>query len=165
MVSKPEFSAGEMVVYPTHGVGLLEGVEMCNVAGRKIKLYSLLFEKERLRVKLPVARAEEEGLRKISSRRKLGLALESLQRPIRARRQVWNRRAQECEDKIRSGDPMSLAEVLRELHPNQSYSESQLYHSALERLARELAAVEKIAESEASKQISDRLEHRQQQAP
>lgn len=159
MASKSEFVVGEMVVYPAHGVGRLESVESCAIDGQRIRLYSILFEKERMRVKLPVARAKNEGLRRLSSRQNLELALESLQQPMRARRQVWNRRAQECEDKIRSGDPMALAEVLRELHPNQSYSESQLYHSAFERLVRELAAVENIDEGKASERLATLLGH------
>ena len=61
---------------------------------------------------------------------------------------MWSRRAQEYDTKIYSGDPIKIAEVVRDLfrknsQPEQSYSERQMFHIALERLAREVAAVEK----------------------
>jgi CarD family transcriptional regulator len=62
---------------------------------------------------------------------------------------MWSRRAQEYEAKINSGDLISIAEVVRDLYradsqPEQSYSERQLYESALDRMAREVAAIERI---------------------
>jgi len=62
---------------------------------------------------------------------------------------MWSRRAQEYQAKIASGDPASIAEVVRDLYrnvgqPEQSYSERQIYQAALDRLVREFAAVERI---------------------
>jgi CarD family transcriptional regulator len=73
---------------------------------------------------------------------------------------MWSKRAKIYEDKIRSGDPVSIAEVVRDLRrrenqTEQSYSERQMYQSALERLAREFAAIEQIDQSAAA----DKLEH------
>src|SRR3546814_8209483 len=83
-------------------------------------------------------------------------ALTTLKGRSRAKRTMWSRRAQEYEAKINSGDPVSIAEVVRDLHrsadqPDQSYSERQMYQAALDRLARELAAVEKIDETAAAR--------------
>ena len=78
-------------------------------------------------------------------------------------RTMWSRRAQEYEAKINSGDLISIAEVVRDLHratgqPEQSYSERQLYEAALDRMARELAAVEQIDEEQAIKRLETALQ-------
>ncbi len=153
-----DFSQGDFVVYPAHGVGQIEGVETHTIAGNEVRLYTINFEKDRMRLKIPVMKAKTSGLRKLSSSDRLGDALETLRGKAKIRRTMWSRRAQEYETKINSGDPVSIAEVLRDLNRNdddheQSYSERQIYQSALERLAREVAAIEKITEGKAAERL------------
>jgi CarD family transcriptional regulator len=157
-----DFSQGDYVVYPAHGVGQIEGVETHTIAGMEVRLYAINFEKERMRLKIPVMKAEEAGLRKLSTTDRLQDAMKTLKGRSRVRRTMWSRRAQEYETKINSGDPIAIAEVLRDLKRSnddteQSYSERQIYQSALERLAREVAAVEKITEIKATEQLEDML--------
>lgn len=157
-----EFSPGDYVVYPAHGVGRVESIETTEIAGFQVTLYAIVFEKERMRLKVPVAKAKAAGLRRISSADRIKVALETLQGRSRIKRVMWSRRAQEYEAKINSGDPVSIAEVVRDLYrPNdqqeQSYSERQIYQAALERLARELAAVEKIDEGKATERLAQVL--------
>jgi len=157
-----EFSPGDYVVYPAHGVGRVESIETTEIAGFQVTLYAIVFEKERMRLKVPVAKAKASGLRRISSADRIKVALETLQGRSRIKRVMWSRRAQEYEAKINSGDPVSIAEVVRDLYrPNdqqeQSYSERQIYQAALERLARELAAVEKIDEGKATERLAQVL--------
>jgi CarD family transcriptional regulator len=161
LVKKPEkldFVAGDFVVYPAHGVGQVEGVEVQMIAGMEITLYNICFEKDRMRLKLPVSKVKASGLRKLSSKDRLKDALATLQGRSQVRRIMWSRRAQEYEAKINSGDPVSIAEVLRDLkragdQSEQSYSERQIYQAALERLAREVAAIEKIDEKKAAEKL------------
>jgi CarD family transcriptional regulator len=153
-----DFKTGDYVVYPAHGVGQVEGVETHTIAGDNVSLYTISFEKDRMRLKIPVIKAEEAGLRKLSSENMLDDAMKTLKGRSRIRRTMWSRRAQEYELKINSGDPVAIAEVLRDLKRSnddteQSYSERQIYQSALERLAREVAAIEKISETEAAEQL------------
>ena len=157
-----DFSKGDMVVYPAHGVGLIEGVETQTIGGMQVSLYAVSFEKERMRLKIPVFKAKTSGLRKLCSSKRLKDALDTLQGRSRVRRTMWSRRAQEYETKINSGDPVAIAEVLRDLKRSnddseQSYSERQIYQSALERLAREFAAIKKITEVKATEQLEDIL--------
>ena len=156
--NKLGFLAGDHVVYPAHGVGKIEGVETQTIAGMEIRLYAISFEKDRMRLKIPVMKAEESGLRKLCTKDRLKDAMTTLQGRSRIRRTMWSRRAQEYEMKINSGDPVAIAEVLRDLKRSnddneQSYSERQIYQSALERLAREVAAVKEITESKATEQL------------
>jgi CarD family transcriptional regulator len=157
-----EFSPGDYVVYPAHGVGRVESIDTTEIAGFQVTLYAIVFEKERMRLKVPVAKAKAAGLRRISSADRIKVALETLQGRSRIKRVMWSRRAQEYEAKINSGDPVSIAEVVRDLYrPNdqqeQSYSERQIYQAARERLARELAAVEKIDEGKATERLAQVL--------
>jgi CarD family transcriptional regulator len=152
------FQQGDAVVYPAHGVGHIEGVESYNVGGVDVSLYSIAFEKDRMRLKIPVQKAEESGLRALCSSTRMNDALSTLQGKAKAKRTMWSRRAQEYETKINSGDPVIIAEVLRDLRrpkedTEQSYSERQIYQSALERLAREVAAIEKTSEHEAAQKL------------
>jgi CarD family transcriptional regulator len=152
------FKAGDFVVYPTHGVGRVSGTETQEIAGHKLKLIVVSFERERMTLRLPVTKATKSGLRPVSSKAQMETALKKLKGKARVKKTMWSRRAQEYEAKINSGDPNSIAEVVRDLHknslqPDQSYSERQIYQSALERLARELAAIESINEDEAADRL------------
>ena len=162
MAEKLEFKKGDFVVYPAHGVGRVEGIDSYSVSGASVTLYSIMFEQDRMRLKVPVNKAKTSGLRRLSSRDRIKEALATLQGKSRVRRVMWSRRAQEYESKINSGDPVSIAEVVRDLHrgtdqPEQSYSERQIYQAALERLARELAAVEKIDQEKATQKLENVL--------
>jgi CarD family transcriptional regulator len=144
-----EFGKGDFVVYPTHGVGKVTGVEEAVIAGQKLQLFVVSFDKERMILRVPIEKVKGSGLRKLSSRKVIDNALKTLKGRVRVKRTMWSRRAQEYEAKINSGDPVAIAEVVRDLHrnadqPDQSYSERQMYQAALERLARELAAVEQV---------------------
>lgn len=152
------FKKGDYVVYPAHGVGLIEGIETTKIGGVDVKLYAISFEKDRMRLKIPVFKAKTSGLRRLCTASRMKDALKTLQGKARIRRTMWSRRAQEYEMKINSGDPIAIAEVLRDLKRSnddaeQSYSERQIYQSALERLAREVAAVEKIDEEKATAKL------------
>lgn len=162
MAKKSEYSAGDYVVYPTHGVGRVEGIESQEIGSEKIDLIVIKFEKDRMTLRVPVGKAQNSGLRKLSSRKMMDSALTTLKGRSRVKRTMWSRRAQEYEAKINSGDPVSIAEVVRDLHraddqPDQSYSERQMYQAALDRLARELAALEKIDEEAAAQKLEKLL--------
>ncbi len=156
------FSEGDFVVYPTHGVGRVVAIETQQIAGISLPLIVITFDKDRMTLRVPVAKAHNSGLRKLSSRKVMDTALATLKGRSRVKRTMWSRRAQEYEAKINSGDPVSIAEVVRDLHrgsdqPDQSYSERQIYQAALDRLARELAAVERIDEQVATQRLEEML--------
>ncbi len=159
-----DFVAGDYVVYPAHGVGKVEGIETQTISGVDVTLYTISFEQDRMRLKLPVSKIRSSGLRKLSSGDRLKEALTTLKGRSRIKRTMWSRRAQEYETKINSGDPVSIAEVLRDLRRDedkgeQSYSERQIYQAALERLAREVAAIEDIDEKSATERLEDVLKN------
>jgi CarD family transcriptional regulator len=156
------FKAGETVVYASHGVGLITAIEEQEVAGFKLRVFVIFFEKDKMTVRVPTSKAASGGLRKIVEPAVIEKVLEALAGRARVKRGMWSRRGQEYEAKINSGDLMMLAEVLRDLYrsPEQaepSYSERQLYESALETLAREISVVRGISQDEAQTLISQSL--------
>src|ERR1043166_4275873 len=159
---KHEFKAGDFVVYPTHGVGRIQKVDEQEVAGLKLELFVIAFEKDKMILRVPTTKAKAVGMRKLSTPDVVATALNTLKGRARIKRTMWSRRAQEYEAKINSGDLVSIAEVVRDLHraggqPEQSYSERQLYEAALARMAREVAAVEKTDEPTAVKRVETML--------
>jgi len=156
------FSSGDFVVYPTHGVGRIVAIEHQDISGHSLQLFVIRFDKERMTLRVPIDKAKSSGLRRLSSRDRLESAMATLRSRAKVNRAMWSRRAQEYEAKINSGDPVSIAEVVRDLfrsseQPEQSYSERQIYQSALNRLARELAAVEKIDDKVAAERLEQVL--------
>ncbi len=162
MAEKLAFKPGEFVVYPTHGVGLVEAIETTEIAGEKLKLFVISFDRDRMTLRVPVAKATASGLRKLSSKKRMEDALTTLKGRARVKRTMWSRRAQEYEAKINSGDPVSIAEVVRDLHrnvgqPDQSFSERQIYEAARDRLACEVAAVDKTDMEKATIKLEEIL--------
>jgi len=156
------FKVGESIVYPAHGVGQITQIEEQEVAGYSLELFVVDFAKDKMRLKVPVAKAESVGMRKLSTDALVEKALKTVRGRARVKRTMWSRRAQEYDAKINSGDLIYIAEVVRDLfrsenQPEQSYSERQLYEAALDRMARELAAVNKISDTEAVQLIETNL--------
>ena len=159
---KPPFATGDLVVYPTHGVGKIVGIETQEISGHTLNVFVVHFDKDRMTLRVPLAKAKASGLRKLSSRKEMDAALAKLRGRSRTKRSMWSRRAQEYQAKIASGDPGSIAEVVRDLYrnagqPEQSYSERQIYQAALDRFVREFAAVERIDETTATLRVEQLL--------
>jgi CarD family transcriptional regulator len=161
-VSSIAFKTGDHIVYPAHGVGRVTGIEKQLVAGLELEVFVISFEQDKMTLRVPTAKARSCGMRPLASSKVVDDAMKTLQGRARVKRTMWSRRAQEYEAKINSGDLVSIAEVVRDLHrnsdqPEQSYSERQLYENALDRMARELAAVENIDRDTAMTRLSASL--------
>ena len=157
-----EFKIGEIVVYPKHGVGEIISISNMEIGSIKTKFYVVKMEQAKLTIRVPLDKQEEVGLRKISSKKIVEEVFDTLKLKPKIRRIMWSRRAQEYDAKIFSGDPIKIAEVVRDLfrknsQPEQSYSERQMFQIALERLAREVAAVEKSDYFQATEKIETTL--------
>jgi CarD family transcriptional regulator len=156
------FKTNEFIVYPAHGVGQIMAIEEQEVAGLKMELFVISFIKDKMTLRVPTAKIMAVGMRKLAEGTVVKRALETLKGRARVKRTMWSRRAQEYEAKINSGDIVAIAEVVRDLYrsetqPEQSYSERQLYEAALDRLTREISAVQHITETEAVKEIEAAL--------
>ena len=160
---KLPFNIKDMVVYPSHGVGQIIAIEKIEIDKKKIEHYVISMEQNQLVLRIPFNKVNEVNLRKLSSKKTMDKSLAVLKQKAKVRRIMWSRRAQDYSSKINSGDPMLISEVVRDLYrknnqPEQSYSERQMFQSAVERLARELAAVEKTDHFNATEKIEKILE-------
>lgn len=158
MAKAENFVDGDYVVYPTHGVGRVERIATEEIAGHTLELIHITFDENRMTLRVPTNKARTAGLRKLASRKQFDDVLSVLKGRARIKRTMWSRRAQEYEAKINSGDPLSIAEVVRDLHrnagqPDQSFSERQIYESALDRLAAEYGALEQIDKATATERL------------
>ncbi len=156
------FRTSEYIVYPSHGVGKITAIEEEEIAGLKLELFVIHFEQDKMTLRVPTSNFESVGMRKLSEEDIVTKAMTTLKGKARVKRTMWSRRAQEYEAKINSGDLISIAEVVRDLYrsetqPEQSYSERQLYEAALDRMAREIAAIENIEEGIAVQKVTDTL--------
>ncbi len=156
------FAEGDYVVYPTHGVGKVDRIAIEEIAGHRLELIHITFEENRMTLRVPVAKARSAGLRKLANRKMFEEAMAVLHGKARIKRTMWSRRAQEYEAKINSGDPIAIAEVVRDLHrnagqPDQSFSERQIYEAAMDRLAAELAALDRTDKTTAATKLNDFL--------
>lgn len=163
MTTRSLFKIGAWVVYPSHGVGQLTSIDSMEVNGEKIEFYVILFQKNKLLLKLPVKKAISAGLRNVVNQDDLDQIFLNLSQKIKKKRMMWSKRAQEYEVKINSGDPIALAETLKELHKTggtsmQSFSERQIYQKALERLATEISIAENTEIEEVAKRIETTLQ-------
>ena len=156
------FRVNEFIVYPSHGVGQISEISNQQFGDTELELFVINFDKEKMTLLLPLDKAVENGMRKLADKTMMTGAMKTLRGRARIKRTMWSRRAQEYEAKINSGDLVATAEVVRDLYrnenqPEQSYSERQLYESALDRMAREVAAINKTELDVATANLEDVL--------
>ena len=159
---KLDFSPNEFVVYPAHGVGKIIAVEKEEVAGFDLEMFVIVFEKDKMKLRVPTNKAIDVGMRALATPDVVSHAMKTLRGKAKVKKAMWSRRAQEYEQKINSGDLIAIAEVVRDLHRQddqreQSYSERQLYEAALERLSREIAVVAGNDEATAVEEVTSVL--------
>ena len=164
-VQRLGFKTNEYIVYPAHGVGQIIEIEEQEVAGATLELFVISFEKDKMTLRVPTTKIQSVGMRKLSETQVIEKSLDTLKGRARVKRTMWSRRAQEYEAKINSGDIISVAEVVRDLfrasdQPEQSYSERQLFEAALDRLAREVAAINKTDMAAAIGLLENTLQQR-----
>jgi CarD family transcriptional regulator len=162
-VQRHGFRTGESIVYPAHGVGKIVDIEEQEIAGMKLELFVITFVKDKMTLRVPVAKATAVGMRKLADEATVNRAFETVRGRARIKRTMWSRRAQEYEAKINSGDLIAISEVVRDLYrsqaqPEPSYSERQLYEQAIDRMSREVSVIEKISENEAVSKIERTIE-------
>ena len=156
-----EFKTADFVVYPAHGAGQILSIEMQTVAGASLEFFVIYFTKSKLTVRVPVRKAANIGMRKLSNLSSIQEVKRILSGTPRKGRGNWSRLAQEYESKINSGDIVAVAEVARDLfrqgESEQSFSERQFYVSALDRLCGEVALVDGVSEEQTIKELEGLL--------
>lgn len=151
---KSSFDIGQYVIYPTHGIGQIAGYEIQELSDFTVELIVISFHRDKMSLRIPLPKAKASGLRPLSSPEEMQKVFDLLKIKTRPRKISWSRRLQEYDQKINSGNPLEVAQVVREIFKDgieaeMSYSERQVYQSALERLVQELAVIQNINETQA----------------
>ena len=154
------FNPGDFVVYPAQGVGKVIGIGTKPIAGQNLHCITVDFgmKGDKSTIDIPSAKALDNGLRQVATPVMMESVEKVLRKKVKPKRIQWSKRSAEYIAKIGSGDPIAVAEVIRELYKDpalatQTYSERQLYEKAMNRLAPEYAIVQGIPETEAQAKI------------
>ena len=141
-----EFQAGDLAVYPAHGVGRIESIESRVVNGEKHDFYIMKVLENAMVIMIPTNNVESVGLRDVISRDEIPkvYAIMQSKQDSSSENQTWNRRYREYMDKIKTGSPYEVAEVFRDLYilkltKDLSFGERKLYDTAQGLLVRELS--------------------------
>ena len=156
------FRTKELIVYPTHGVGQIVAIEENEIETTKLELFVINFEKERMTVRVPTEKSNRVGMRKLSDAEVVKKALATLKGKSQPEPRFWNERVPEYKAKINSGSLVAVAEVVRDLYrsefgPEKSYTRRELFETALNRMASEIAAVQEMSQERAANKIQEIL--------
>jgi CarD family transcriptional regulator len=151
------FAIGDKAVYPAHGVAEVTGIEKHQVGGDEQTFYILRILDNGVKVMIPTG---ANGLREIMSMDEVDEVFEVLkEKEISVESTTWNRRYREYKDKIDSGDPKQIAEVLRDLYllkndKDLSFGERKMLDTAKALLVKELSIAREIDEDEVEAQFT-----------
>jgi len=155
------FRANEFVAYPGHGVGQIIAIEVQTVAGDSLEFFVIHFAKSKMMVRVPTRKAAGVGMRRLSDPATIEQVRQHLSQVAARARANWPRLIKECEAKIKSGDIVAIAQVMRDLYrradSEQNYTERQLYATALDRVSGEVALVEHVSEEKAVLELESLL--------
>ena len=156
------FREEDFIIYPAHGVGQILSVDEQTVADARLEFFVIYFAKPKLTVRVPTGKVASVGMRHPSDKALIHSVKRLLSETPRKSRGTWARLALEYEGKIHSGDVVAIAEVVRDLYrpgieSGQSFSERQLYETALDRLSAEVALVEAISKEQAVAEVESSL--------
>ncbi len=159
------FNVGQMAVYPAHGVGVIESIQEKEVGGQPHSFYIMRLLDNDMIIMIPTNNAKNIGLRKVIDTKSVLDIYEILRtRPTRINTTTWNRRYRDYMDKIKTGSPLRVAEVLRDLtllklEKELSFGERKMLDTAKNLLVKELSLVNNMKEEEIEAQLQDILNH------
>jgi len=147
------FQIGDKVVYPVHGAGIIEAIETKEVLGEEHRYYVLFIPSSSMRVMIPCDSSTNNNIRSIVSEKVAEQVMEILHGQESQMSDKWSHRYRLNMDKIKSGDILELAEVvrnlsLRDVGKGLSSGEKRLLDQAKEILVSELALVRDAATAE-----------------
>ena len=155
------FKVGDMAVYPTQGVGVVESIEEREYSGHSQQFYILRIVDSDMKIMVPVGNVENVGMRQLIDQQRITGIFDALAEPtITGKIASWSRRQREYNDKLKTGDLLEVAHVLRDLYQigtgkELSYGEKKVLEQARKLLVTEVA----LAEGAKEDQVVQRLEN------
>ena len=140
-----EFEIGDKAVVPALGVGIIKEIEELNLGDEVYQCYVIKILDNGLTYKVPVDNTESNGIRRVIAVETVEEVYDILRdRDTPADKQTWNRRYREYMNKIKTGDPIEVAAVLRDLarlkiEKTLSFGERKMYDQAHSLIVQEVA--------------------------
>lgn len=160
------FKVGDMAVYPTHGVGVIESIEKKKINDTDQKFYIMRILGNGMTIMIPTANTDQVGLRGIISHKDAAKVYKILKqkKPANVDTQTWNRRYREYMERIKTGSVYEVATVLRDLFllkvgKDLSFGERRMMDIAKTLLIKELSIAQKTTEDAVEKNIRSIFEH------
>lgn len=158
------FQVGDKAVHPAHGLGEVMAIESREVAGSPGSFYVLKILESGMKVMVPTRAAESVGLRGVMSQRDADTVLAVFETREKAvGTGPWNRRQRAYNELLKSGSPVEVARVLRDLYyvkfrneKELSYGERRLMDQARALLFKELALAKRTSEQDIEKLVEAR---------
>src|SRR6201993_225774 len=153
------FKVGEKVVYPAHGVGVIEDIQTKVISGTERKFYMLKILDTEMTIMIPTENVDAVGLRRVIGKDMVTKIYKILrEKKVEADTQTWNRRYREYTEKIKTGSPLEIAKVLRDLlvlkgDKELSFGERKMLDTARSLLVKELS----IAKAHSEEKIMEEL--------
>lgn len=144
-MSRLEFKTGDKVVYPAHGVGIIDSIQLRKVSGAEQKFFMITILETAMKIMVPVNQSKTVGLRKIVDADMVDKVYEILKdRDVTLDTQTWNRRYREYSQKIKTGSVLEIAKVIRDLSvlrtdKELSFGERRMLDTAQGLLVKELS--------------------------
>ena len=155
------FKVGEKVVYPAHGVGVIESLQTKVISGTQKNFYMLRILDSDMTIMIPTENVQSVGLRRIIGKDMVAKVYKILRdKKVEIDQQTWNRRYREYTEKIKTGSVLEIAKVLRDLFvlkgdKELSFGERKMLDTARNLLVKELS----IARSHSEEKIMEELRH------
>lgn len=155
-----EFQVGDLAVYPAHGVGRIESIEIKEIGGEDMTFYIMKVLENGMVIMIPTANVESVGLRRVIKENDIPKVYEVMtqKRECAFDNQTWNRRYREYMEKIKTGSLFDVAEVFRDLFllrltKDLSFGERKLLDTAQSLLLKELCMAKQTDEKSMMKEI------------
>jgi CarD family transcriptional regulator len=159
------FKIGEKVVYPAHGVGVIQSIQTRVISGTEKTFYMLRILENDMTIMIPMENVASVGLRRIIGKDMVGKVYKILrERRIEIDQQTWNRRYREYTEKIKTGSVLEIAAVLRDLFvlkgdKELSFGERKMLDTARNLLVKELSIARAHSEEKIMAELSDIFAH------
>ncbi len=152
------FNIGDKVVYPMHGAGIIESIEEKEILGNKQKYYIMKMPIGNMKVMIPLENVGDIGLREVIDKEQVNIVMTVLGQDKTSMPNNWNRRYRVNMEKIKSGDILEVADVVRNLilrdrEKGLSTGERKMLNNAKQILVSELVLVNNMDEDEIESMI------------
>jgi CarD family transcriptional regulator len=157
------FKIGDRLVYPNHGVGVVETIQESLLEGSPAPCYQLRLLGNNSRVMVPVGNSDRIGLRPLTRRKDVGSVFRVLENATLPPSGDWKGRYKQNLDKMRSGRLTDIADVLKNLTWVQkqkalSFREKKMYERARYLIVSEIAQINGLPEGEVATEVEKALD-------